>query len=356
MQAGIAFIPQELAYFPALSVAENVVVGAWPSHRGLISRRNVLAAARDAAQHVGIEIDVERQMSSLRMGERQLVEIVKALMRDARIVVLDEPTAALNAAESRRLFQVLGGLAAQGQAILYISHRMDEVFEFSDRIDILRNGRLIASRSTRRTTHSEVIEDMLGQAAGELAISPPPPPSNEPPALSVRGWSLKGDPGFQNVSFDVARGEVVGLFGLRGSGAELVAEGIAGLHRDIEGTVAVGNREYPATRLRSPRAARRLTIGYVPAERKRDGLVLTLSVQASLGLLNLPRYLAVGGDTASVGATRGTALADRVRHPPGLVETEHGCPVGRQSAEGHGGEPTGDQAHALCPPGTDTRC
>jgi ribose transport system ATP-binding protein len=98
---------------------------------------------------------------------------------------------------------------------------------------------------------------------------------------------LKGEPGFQNVSFDVARGEVVGLFGLRGSGAELVAEGIAGLHRDIEGTVAVGNREYPAARLRSPRAARRLAIGYVPAERKRDGLVLTLSVQASLGLLTL---------------------------------------------------------------------
>jgi len=285
LAAGIGFIPQELAYFPNLTVAENIVVGAWPSRAGLVSHRRLRRRARDAAQRFGVELAMAQPMGALKVGERQLVEIVKALSRDVRLVILDEPTAALTDAESRNLFRVLGGLVETGHGVVYISHRMDEVFRFSDRVDVLRNGVLVASASPRETSPSFLIAQMLGQAAGELTRAESAAQSDGPPALSVDGWRKPGEPGLEGVSFDVARGEVVGLFGLRGCGAELVAEGVGGLHRDISGTTAVDGR--PIRRLTSPRAARRAAISYVPAERKREGLVLLLPVQANLGLLVL---------------------------------------------------------------------
>ena len=286
LQEGIGFIPQELAYFPDLSVAENILVGAWPSTGGFVSHRELKRTALAAAQRFGITLDMTRDMGSLKVGERQLVEIIKALCREAAVLILDEPTAALTDAESRNLFHVLGRLAEQGHGILYISHRMDEVFRFSDRVDVLRNGRLVASSSTREATPAHLIEQMLGRAAQDLTTAESAALRDTPPALVIRNWQKPGEPGLKGVSLQVARGEVVGLFGLRGSGAELVAEGVGGLHRDIEGDTEVDGRDR-TRKLTSPRAARRAAIGYVPAERSRDGLVLLLPVQANLGLLVL---------------------------------------------------------------------
>jgi ribose transport system ATP-binding protein len=283
--AGIGFIPQELAYFPDLSIAENILVGTWPSKLGFVSHRELLRRARGAIRRFGIELDMRRPMRSLKIGERQLVEIAKALSREAKLVILDEPTAALTDAESHNLFEVLAELTRQGHGVLYISHRMDEVFRFSDRVDVLRNGRLVASASPRDTSPSYLIEQMLGEAARELTASATAARSNAAPALRVSGWRKAGEPGLKDVSFEVAGGEVVGLFGLRGSGAELVAEGIGGLHRDIEGGTELDGR--PIRRLSSPRAARRAAISYVPAERTREGLVLSLPLQANVSLLIL---------------------------------------------------------------------
>jgi ribose transport system ATP-binding protein len=291
LQAGVGFIPQELAYWPDLSVGENVLVGAWPSRRGLVSPRELQKRALELSERFGIPLDLGKPMRALKLGERQLVEILKALSRDASALILDEPTAALTAAESRNLLELLGKLAAAGHGIVYISHRMDEVFRFSDRVDVLRNGALVASAATRSATPASLIEAMLGQAAGELTGSESAARPDEPPAVSLRNWTKPGEPGLEGVSLDVRRGEVVGLFGLRGCGAELVSEGLGGLHKDIRGVLEVVGRP---RRVASPRAARRAAIGYVPAERKRDGLVLTLSVQANLGLLTLDRVSRAG--------------------------------------------------------------
>ena len=291
LQAGVGFIPQELAYWPDLSVGENVLVGAWPSRGGLVSPRELQKRALELSERFGIPLDLGKPMRALKLGERQLVEILKALSRDASALILDEPTAALTAAESRNLLELLGKLSAAGHGIVYISHRMDEVFRFSDRVDVLRNGALVASAATRSATPASLIEAMLGQAAGELTGIESAARTDEPPAVSLRNWTKPGEPGLEDVSLDIRRGEVVGLFGLRGCGAELVSEGLGGLHKDISGVLEVlGERK----RVASPRAARRAAIGYVPAERKRDGLVLTLSVQANLGLLTLDRVSRAG--------------------------------------------------------------
>ncbi len=207
--AGIGFIPQELAYFPDLSIAENILVGTWPSKLGFVSHRELMRRAGAAIRRFGIELDMRRPMRSLKIGERQLVEIAKALSREAKLVILDEPTAALTAAESHNLFEVLAGLAQQGHGVLYISHRMDEVFRFSDRVDVLRNGRLVASASPRETSPRYLIEQMLGEAARELTATATAARSNTAPALRVSGWRKAGEPGLKDVSFEVACGEVV---------------------------------------------------------------------------------------------------------------------------------------------------
>src|SRR4051812_3759277 len=224
LQAGVGFIPQELAYWPDLSVGENVLVGAWPARAGLVSPRELQKRALELSKRFGIPLELGKPMRGLKLGERQLVEILKALSRDASALILDEPTAALTAAESRNLLALLGKLAAAGHGIVYISHRMDEVFRFSDRVDVLRNGRLVASAATRSATPVSLIEAMLGQAAGELTGIESAARTDEPPAVSLRNWTKPGEPGLENVSLDVRRGEVVGLFGLRGCGAELVSE------------------------------------------------------------------------------------------------------------------------------------
>jgi ABC-type sugar transport system ATPase subunit len=230
-------------------------------------------------------------MSSLKLGERQLVEIIKALARKAAMVILDEPTASLTNDESARLFSVLGNLARQGVGIVYISHRMDEVYRFSDRVDVFRNGRLVASAKPVDTTPAQLIEHMLGQAA-EVLAPPRPRPTVEVPVVRITDWSSPGAGGLASVSFSVARGEIVALFGLRGAGQELVAEGLAGLAPGVHGRVEVAGRE--CNFFSNPRAAQSAGISYVPAERKRDGLVLPLSVQANLTLLVLGKVSFLG--------------------------------------------------------------
>jgi ABC-type sugar transport system ATPase subunit len=287
LQQGIAFIPQELAYVPYLTVGENIMLGQWPSRFGVTSTAVAVRRAREALRRIGIDVDVDRLMVSLKLADRQIVEIVKALTREARLIVLDEPTASLSEAESRALFAILARLTETGVGVIYISHRMDEVYRFSDRVDVFRNGVLVASVPTRQTTPNQLIAHMLGQER-EVFNHESRASDVQQPVIELRGWTRAGIPQLQDVSLSVGRGEIVGLYGVRGSGAELVAEGLAGLRPDIAGQLAV---EGQADRVFStPLAARRANVAYVPPERKRDGLVLTLPIQANLGMLIL-RFL-----------------------------------------------------------------
>lgn len=277
---GIALIPQELAYVPHLSIADNVMLNRWTGKFGLVTHRSTRRAAEQAAAYIGVDLgDISRPMVRLTLAERQIVEIVKALTRRARIIVLDEPTAALSQEESRRLFGVVARLNRDGVGIIYVSHRMDEVYEFSQRVVVLRNGRKVADLVTARTSKSELIRHMLGHDQhGKQAVIAPV--SSSTTALVVGHWSRPGIPALADVSFTVAANEIVCLYGLRGSGAELVAQGLGGARNDISGTFSLLGRDGPIPP--TPIKARKLGIGYVPAERKREGLVLRRSIRENL--------------------------------------------------------------------------
>jgi ABC-type sugar transport system ATPase subunit len=283
LRHGIALIPQELAYVPHMTVAENILLGDWPSWHGLTWRRASLRRARENCRRFGIDLDVGRTMATLKLADRQIVEIVKALSRRARLIVLDEPTASLSEQESRALFAILGRLTAEGVGVIYISHRMDEVYRFSDRVVVFRNGELVASVAPAETTPAQLIAFMLGQEKEAYAQAAAIPGAARERAVELRGWTRPGLPPLSDVTLALDAGEIVGLYGLRGSGAELVAEGLAGLRPDIDGQVILQDRTrriFP-----SPLAARRANVAYVPPERKRDGLVLMLPIRANLVLL-----------------------------------------------------------------------
>ena len=284
LREGIAFIPQELAYVPQLTVGENILLGRWPSWCGLTSITTSLRRAAQECRRYGIELDARRRMASLKLADRQIVEIIKALARNARLIVLDEPTASLSQQESRTLFQVLGHLTDDGVGVVYISHRMDEVYDFSDRIVVFRNGELVASLAPAETTPAQLIAHMLGQEKEEFAQSASGARCEQPVA-ELGAWTHHGSPPLAGVSLSVGRGEIVGLYGLRGSGTELIAEGLSGRRSDLRGTLVLNGQARQV--FASPLAARRANIAYVPPERKRDGLVLQLPIQANLALLVL---------------------------------------------------------------------
>ena len=306
---GIAFIPQELAYVPHLTVAENILLGRWPSWRGLTMHSAAIKQAQAECEQFGIDMDVRRPMIALKLADRQIVEIVKALARRARLIVLDEPTASLSDQESRVLFDILGRLTRDGVGVIYISHRMDEVYRFSDRVDVFRNGELVASVPPSKTTPAQLIGYMLGGEREEQTHAARPAQSTAPALVEIRGWSRAGLPPLGDVSLRIAEREVVGLYGLRGSGTDLVAEGLAGLHPDISGELSVGS--YRGRPFATPVAARRAGVSYVPAERKRDGLVLPLSIEANLSLLILNRLSRFGAIRRRLEHSQATELARR---------------------------------------------
>jgi ABC-type sugar transport system ATPase subunit len=284
LRAGIAYIPQELAYLPNLTVADNILIGRWPHRAGVTSAIAIRTLAASEARRFGIQVAVGRQMIDLTLAERQLVEILKALTRSSAVLVLDEPTASLTSSESKNLFGILRRLAGAGLSVIFISHRMDEIFEVSDRVVVLRNGEVVGNVATTATSRPQLIGYMLGAAAEELAEQREARSFTDP-ALELVGWSWSGEPPIRNFDLTVNRGEIVCLFGIRGSGGEAIAEGLAGRKPKFDGTLRIEGKRYGV--FRKPAAARKAGIGYVPAERKREGLVMPLSVSANLSLLVL---------------------------------------------------------------------
>jgi ABC-type sugar transport system ATPase subunit len=296
LKAGISYIPQELAYLPNLNVADSLLIGRWPNRFGFTNRRDVYREAAAVAEEFGIRLDVRRPISDLRLAERQLTEILKALARESNVIILDEPTASLTSEESANLFRVLRGLARTGVGVIFISHRLDEIFDIGDRLIVLRNGSAVANLRAAETSPAELIEHMLGieVARAERAVesSAQRAPAVSAPALRVRGFSRPGLPDISGLTFELRKGEVLGLFGPRGSGADLVADGLGGRVGDFHGQLECDGVEMQP--FKSPAESKRAGIGYVPAERKRDGLILGMSVEANLSLLILDRVSHVG--------------------------------------------------------------
>jgi len=291
--AGIYLIPQELATLPDLSVAENIVLADVPHGRIHISPRWARKQATRLLDDLELSIDVRRPMRSLSLADRQLVEIAKVLGSKARMIVLDEPTASLHARETAALLQRLQSLKHRGLTLIYVSHHLDECFEVSDHVAVLRDGRLVLSSSTADTSPGEIVSQMLGPD-----YRPPEPSSAlqssdvHPVVLELHNWSRRVSPALDNVNLTLRGGEILGVFGLLGSGAEAVARGLGGQERGVSGTVTRRGTERPVPT--TPEGAKRLGIAYLPAERKTDGLALSQSVGENLTVMTSSRFAAFG--------------------------------------------------------------
>ncbi|MEV4663116.1 sugar ABC transporter ATP-binding protein [Micromonospora echinofusca] len=300
--AGIATIHQELDLVPALSVAENLMLGREPRTRlRTLDRRAMTRTARDWLGPLGAEIDPRRPVGSLRVGEQQLVEIAKALSLDARVLIMDEPTAALADAEVRRLMSTIRALRERGVAVVYISHRLEEIEHIADRATVLRNGEVAGTLRPDRADRQRIITLMVGRPAEALfdvgpagAERPAGPPVLQVDDLAVRPWGTR--PGRcepAGVSLTVRAGEIVGLAGLMGAGRTELLETLygAGPPGRRSGQVRLAGRPYAP---RGPRAALRAGVGFVPEDRRRCALVLEHPVGRSIVLAALRRLTTAG--------------------------------------------------------------
>ncbi|MGQ7297926.1 sugar ABC transporter ATP-binding protein [Quadrisphaera sp. KR29] len=314
--AGIGMVFQEFSLVPTLTVAQNILLGVEPRTGGLIRDREAESRAREVFTQMAVDVDVRAVVGRLGTAYWQLTEIAKALAQDARVLIMDEPTASLARHEADALFQLVGRLKERGISVIYISHRMDEVFRIADRITVLRDGRRLMTERLADTTPAEVIEGIVGQAVeGELAYRRREARAgtdgltgSPTPALELRG--VTAGPRVQDVTFSVAAGEIVGIAGLMGSGRTELARALFGIDPIRSGEVLVRGR---AVRLGDPRRAIAAGIALIPEDRRAQGLVLDHSVRDNLLLPLLGRFRA--GPLVDDRAARGEArrLVERFR-------------------------------------------
>jgi rhamnose transport system ATP-binding protein len=270
--AGIAVIYQEPTLFPDLSIAENVVMGYHPlGALRRIDRGAMHARVQGLLDRLGVRLDPERPVRGLSIADQQIVEIAKALSFEARVLIMDEPTAALSGPEVERLFAVVRTLREEGAAVLFISHRLDEVFAICDTVTVMRDGAVVHAAPIAELTPDDVVKRMVGRELS--ALFPKQDAEIGEPVLSVHRLTREGV--FFDISFEVRAGEIVALAGLVGAGRSEVARAIFGIDRPDAGHVEVAGRRLPAAR---PLAAMRAGIGFVPEDRRQQGLVMDLSV------------------------------------------------------------------------------
>ncbi|WP_329258849.1 sugar ABC transporter ATP-binding protein [Actinoallomurus sp. NBC_01490] len=280
-QAGVAVIYQEPTLFPDLSVAENIFMGRQPrAGFGRIDRRRLRAETAKLFERLGVVLDPDRPARGLSIADQQIVEIAKAISREARVLIMDEPTAALSGNEVARLFTVSRTLQGQGCALLFISHRLEEIFELCQRVTTLRDGRYVSTEMVDDLTPDELVQRMVGRELDTLY--PKQEATLGDPVLEVSRLTREGV--FTDVSFEVCAGEIVALAGLVGAGRSEVARAIFGVDRYDAGTVMVGEVRLPGG---SPTAAMAAGIALVPEDRRQQGLVMDGSIERNIGLTTL---------------------------------------------------------------------
>ncbi|MFB5760867.1 sugar ABC transporter ATP-binding protein [Paenibacillus medicaginis] len=280
-QYGIAFIHQELNIWPDLSVLENLFLGkeittGW----GFLNNREMKALANEQMRRLSLSLPLDQPAGACSVGQQQMIEIAKALMTDAKVIIMDEPTAALTEREIRKLFEVITALKKDGVSIVYISHRMEEIFEICDRITIMRDGITVDTREVSRTNFDDVVKKMVGRELTDRF-----PQRHTTPGeimFEVKNASRSGV--FHRVSFSVRAGEILGISGLMGSGRTEMMRAIYGLDPLEEGEIRLNGKKVA---IKHPYEAVKLGIGFITEDRKDEGLVLDFSVRENMVLPSL---------------------------------------------------------------------
>jgi rhamnose transport system ATP-binding protein len=278
---GIAVVHQEPRLFPDLSVAENIFLADPPRGRTGIAWSEMRRRADALFTELGVRIDTSALVRGMSMADQQLIEIAKALSIDARVLILDEPTASLSAHEVERLFAIVRRTKERGVAVLFVSHRLDEVFQICDRATVFRDGRYVVTANTSELTTADLVRHMVGRS-----VSLFPKSESEVGAVLLEVRNLGDGEAFRDVSFSVRAGEIVGLAGLVGAGRTEIARVLFGIHRAVEGEVLLDGQRVAFS---SPSEAMDAGIAYVPEDRHQDGLVLDFSIADNVTLPILTR-------------------------------------------------------------------
>ncbi|KQI66871.1 ABC transporter [Loktanella sp. 3ANDIMAR09] len=312
--AGIAMIHQELQLIPALSVAQNIFLGRPMRRAGglLVDRAAQERRAEEILSALDPTIDPKAKVSELKVAQQQIVEIARALLDDARIIAMDEPTSSLTPSEFDNLAVLIAALAAQGKSIIYVSHKMDEVFRVCDRATVLRDGRFVATVTLAETSEAQIIARMVGRdvvAEGHVSHA------TDVVAMTVSG--LGDHRLIRDADFALHRGEVLGIAGLVGSGRTELLRLVAGIDRANAGTVTVGSATGP---FRTPREAIHAGIGLVPEERKKDGIVRARSVASNIALPCMGKFTTFGLIRRKDLHREATALMEQMHLRPPQVD------------------------------------
>ncbi|WP_462387903.1 sugar ABC transporter ATP-binding protein [Acidovorax sp. Q11] len=302
---GIVLIHQEFNLADDLTIAQNIFLGHEIKKGPFLDDKAMREKTRAALAQVGLPLDPDTRVRKLIVAEKQLVEIARALARNARLLIMDEPTATLTPGETERLFALMAGLKAAGVTIIYISHKLDEVERTTDEVVVMRDGLLVAREATASVTRRQMANLMVGRELADLFPPKLPAPAGGEPAIQVRGLSVPG--WAEDVSFDVRRGEILGFAGLVGAGRTELFEGLLGLRPRSAGTVEIAGQP---VQLKSPRDAARHGLTYLSEDRKGKGLHVHFSLRPNLTLMALERYAKPWLDPAAEQATLRDAVQE----------------------------------------------
>jgi inositol transport system ATP-binding protein len=288
MKRGISMIHQEILMVSELTVAQNIFLGKETHRFSWLNESDIYQKSQQLLKTLNVEIDARTKMKYLSIADRQMVEIAKAISNKAKVIIMDEPTSALSDREVSTLFDIIKDLKNKGVSIIYISHKMDEIYKISDRITVLRDGKYIATKNTHEFPQNELISMMVGREITnlfpEIKTQIGTPPEGDT-VLTVKNLAKKGK--FANINFEVSAGEVLGIAGLVGAGRTEIALSIAGLDTFDEGSVLINGKE---TTIKSPKDAMKYGIGYVSEDRKALGFIPHLSVKHNITLSSTPMF------------------------------------------------------------------
>ena len=324
-RAGVAVVFQELSLVPEMSVAENIRLGREPQRGGVVQWEQMYSQSAKLLTDLHLKIDVRQPVAELGIGHQQMVEIAKALSQDAKVLVLDEPTAALTDTEADHLFTILQRLRERGIGLIYISHRLEEVFRLSDRITVLRDGKTVGTQPTRELDEPRVIAKMVGREVTQLF--PPAGRSGTEEVLAVRGLSAErpdrpGTFALRDIHFSARGGEVLAIAGLMGAGRTELLMSIFGSYLGkVTGEIRIGGE---ATAIRSPAESIGQGIGFVTEDRKRSGLVLEHSTLENMTLAALPQICEGAFTNAPREMAAGKSMVESLRIKTASLFTEVG--------------------------------